>query len=291
MRLPLLFLTLLTMLTSTASAANYAKEMKKALKAALNEDFERYQFLGTPISNFGVATMYPKAALASDFDIKTSGLFGNPETWWSKQYSAEEKAALLVKLRPGGKAGKVAFKFDGSKKFDLKVVFPGLYQLLSASGGINFTRSIQVQIAASNVENRLLDWTVLDDYRTENLIKRSVLDHFDAQDYLITVGDIVLYDYSASLILDRNLGAESKAQLDAAWKEFSKDTSVGVSFSSVESGTYSVKSKEPVIAAVYVGVPTTTSRDNKQVDVNPTPLPATLLYNLYRTASNQILDK
>lgn len=291
LRVDLILLTVTILLALPAAAANYGKEMKKAVKAALREDFGRYQFLGTPITNFGVATMYPRAAERRDFDIKTGGLLGNPETWWVKQYSDQEKSALLAKLRPGGKTGKVALKLNGSQKFDLAVVLPGLYQLLSVSGGTKFARTVQAQITASNVENRLLDWSVLDDYRTEKLIKQSVLDHLDKGDYMITVGDVLLYDYSASLILDREFGAEAKAKLDAAWKTFSKDSGVGFDFSSGDSGAYALTAKEPVIAAVYVGVPVGTSRDNKQIDVRPTLLPERLLNDLSRTRAMHLPER
>lgn len=262
-------------------AADYAKEMKKAIKRSLGGDFGRYQILGTPISNFGVGTMYPKAAQRETFDIKTSGLYGNPETWWRHDYDDAERARLLARLRPSGTAGQVAFQLDTSRKFNLSAVFPALFKLLSANGGLELAKQMQVQVAASKVENRLIDWTALYEYRREKLIRDSVLRHFDANDFVITVGDVLLHEYSARLIVNRKLSAEAKAQLDAAWKAFEKGSGGRLSFSSDEGGTYQVKATEPVIIAVFVGVPPRGSlRSMQKIDVQPAPLALKLLEDL-----------
>jgi len=291
MKTTTLAVTLIILHSSIALAADYSKEMKKALRNSIGEDFGRYQFLGTPISNFGVGTMYPKAAQSETFDIKTGGLYGDPETWWAKEYDKDEKAKLLGGLRPGGSTGRVSFKYDKNKKFDLAVVLPALFQLLSANGGVNYAKKIQVQVTAKNVENRLLNWPTLDDYRTDKRIKESVLRHLDAKDFVITIGDILLYEYTATLVVDRNLSVDAKAKLDAAWKLFAKDSSVGFTFSDAETGTYAVKAPEntPLIAAVFVGVPPPGAlRAVKKTEVQATPLAPRVLRDLTTTKSSDV---
>jgi hypothetical protein len=205
--------------------------------------------------------MYPKAAKDSKFDVTTAGLFGNPETWWIPKFPVDPQKeqeyvqAQLALLRPGGQAGKVSFQLDTSKSFDLSIVLPALFKLLSAQGNVNWSKKVHIQISASGVENRRLDWSGLKKAKSQKLIDDTVAVHLDADDYVITIGDLVLYDFGANLVVEKNLSDEEKINLDNAWKAFAQGSSVDFKFNSTEGGTFSVTSKLPVVAAIFVGEP------------------------------------
>lgn len=246
---------LMILASKSAMGANYAKEMRKAFQAAFRADFSKYQFFGTPVSNFGTGTMYPKLTSTNAVDVASSGLYGNPETWWVRSYSDSEREQMLDALRPRGDAGAVSFQLDTSKQFDLTAVLPGLYKVLTANGDLSFSKKVKVALSADTMENRRLDWTTFSDDLRQHLIKDSVLRHIGAKDYLITIGDVVLYNYRASLVIVGNLSTTEKAQLQTAWKAFSQGSELSVSFSSGENGQFSITSKDPVVVAVYVGEP------------------------------------
>ncbi len=249
----LLLLCVVAAMAPLASGADYASEMKRALRSTFKADYGRYQFFGLPVSNFGVGTMYPAAAKASDFDVTTAGLYGDPNTWWIDDLTTAQKEQLFREAFPGGGTGPIALKFDKKKHFSLDLVFPALAKLLSASGNIDYKNHITVALDFTNADNRRINWSALGDDTPK--IKPSVVKHLQAKDYVITIGDVVLYGYSASLVVDKTLDVGAKAKLLNAWKAFSKDTSVAFSYSTGEAGNFSVKATAPVIAAIYVGEP------------------------------------
>lgn len=264
------------LLGSVAHADDYAKEMRKAFQKAFHADFSKYQFFGTPVSNFGAGTMYPQEAASPDFDITTSGIFGDPKTWWVKQYDRDddpELLGLLDRLLPPGDAGTVSFNLDTSKKFDLSIVLPGLFKILTASGNVNWTKKVKVQLSADKMTNRRINWSEFADDVDKNLIKPRVVQHLTSHDYIITTGDVTLTNYKALLVVDQNLSADAKAQLTNAWKQFGKDSKLDVSFSSAETGTFSITSTKPVVIAVFVGKPPAGAvRDNKEKPIESVPL-------------------
>jgi len=255
--------------------ADYSKEMRKAFEKAFKGDFKQYQFFGTPVSNFGVATMYPKPATGNAVDLTTVGLFGNPENWWVPlSLTDADRQSLLNALRPSGETGAVAFQLDTSKTFNLSAVLPGLAKLLTASGSVSWSKKVTVRLSADTMINRRIDWTVLaDDVTPPPKIKDSVLRHIGAKDFVITTGDVVLNNYKASLVVAKNLSVDEKAQLDSAWKAFSSGSKLDVSFSSGEDGNFQITSPKPVVVAVFVGEPPPGAvRDAKQNRVVPAPL-------------------
>src|SRR5258708_25962715 len=62
-------------------AQDYSKEMKSMLQNSLKVDYKAYQFFGIPMSNFGVGTMYPLESKSKKLDVKTPGLYSDPNTW------------------------------------------------------------------------------------------------------------------------------------------------------------------------------------------------------------------
>jgi hypothetical protein len=256
-----------------ASADDYGKEMRKSLKSCFGADYSKYQFLGTPVSNFGTGTMYPRNASQKDFDIKTAGLYGNPQTWWSQSYTQAQIDALLLPLLPNGNVGAAKCNLNLTKTFSLDAILPSLYKLLTLNGKVDYKKSVQVQISADDVVYHPLAWDVLSDYIKDKKIKPSVLAHFDANDYLITIGDIVINKYSVKLVLSKNLSADAQAKLTNAWKQFGANSGIDASFSSGDNGDYSLTATAPVVAAVYVNAPPPGGvRDSKA----PKTIPAVL---------------
>lgn len=243
-----------SLLAAPSFAADYTKEVKKCVHNAIGADFDKYQYLSAPIDNFGTGAMYPQAAKGQSFDIKTAGLYGDPETWWTFT-DAQRVITELAKLRPSGNGGGVAATCNTSTKFSLSAVLPALFRLLSVNAGVDYNKSVQVQISFSSIEYRAINWSQLAADDRNKLINADVSAHLGAHDFLITIGDVVLHQYSVQLTYSKNLSANAKAQLTAAWKQFAKDSSLTADFSSGDNGTYTLTAKNPVVAAVYVGQP------------------------------------
>lgn len=289
------FLVLGTGSDNHCNAAEYAKELQKAIKKSFGRDFPRYQFFGTPVSSFGTATMYPKAARGASFDPTTAGLYGNPETWWIRKQDSDEKQKQyeqeeLKKVRPSGDGGRVGLQMDTSKKFDLSVVLPTLFKLLSAQGNLNIARTTKVTLSASDVENRRLDWTALSAAKKVNLINDAVVRHLDADDYLITTGDLVLHDLKATLIIDRNLSADAKASLEKAWKAFSEGSKAEFKFGGTSVDNFNVVSQKPVVVAAFVGEPPPGAvRRAGEVQVTPVKLSPDTIKKLQETDASKMM--
>jgi len=243
------------LLGSTLShAADYAKEVQKCVQTTLGSDFKNYQYLSAPIDNFGTATMYPPAAQGQNFDIKTAGLLGDPQTWWTFT-DADRIAAELGKLRPEGKTGPIAATCNKNMTFSLSVVLPALFKLLSVNASVDYNKSVQVQISFTSAKNRLINWTQLAQDDKNKLINSDVSAQLGAHNFLITIGDVALEQYTATLTFKKNLDVKAKAQLTAAWQQFGKDSSLTADFSNAADGTYKFTAKNPVIAALFVGAP------------------------------------
>src|SRR5260370_6198716 len=112
-------------------AQDYSKEMKSMLKNTFAIDYRDYQFYGIPMSNFGVGTMYPAESAGRKFDVKTAGLYGDPNTWWATTMSDNEKAAESKLIFPSGKSGTVNLTGKKTKSLSLSLVLPALSKLLS----------------------------------------------------------------------------------------------------------------------------------------------------------------
>jgi hypothetical protein len=285
----LILLLVVSLGATIASADDYGKEMKKSLKSCFGTDYSKYQFLGSPVSNFGTGTMYPQTATQKDFDIKTAGLYGNPETWWAQSYTQVQIDALLLPLIPNGNAGAVKCNLNLTKNFSLDAILPSLYKVLTLSGKFDYKKSVQVQITADDVVYHPLEWDVLSDYIKDKKIKPSVLAHFDANDYLITIGDIVINKYSIKLVLAKNLSADAQAKLTSAWKQFGANSGLDASFSSGDNGDYSLTATAPVVAAVYVNSPPRGGvRDSKAPKTIPAVLSQKTIQDIQTTNQKQI---
>jgi hypothetical protein len=235
-------------------AKDYTTVVQACVHKAIGSDFDKYQYLSAPIDNFGTGTMYPEAAKNQTFDIKTAGLLGDPETWWTFN-DPQRITTELNKLRPSGNGGGVAATCNQTTKFSLSAVLPALFKLLTVNAGVDYNKSVKVQISFSNIQYRQINWSVLADDDKAKLINPTVSAHFGAHDFLITIGDVVLTQYTAQLTYSKSLDVNAKAQLTSAWKQFGKDSSLTADFSSGDDGTYTLTAKNPVIAALYVGQP------------------------------------
>jgi hypothetical protein len=242
------------LLSTVGFAADYTKEVTKCVVKAIGHDYSRYQYFSAPVDNFGTGTMYPEAAKGQTFDIKTAGLYGDPNTWWTFN-DPTRVAAELALLRPAGGSGAIAATCDTTTKFSLSAVLPALFKLLSVNASVNYNKAVKVQISFSSIEYRPLNWPQLAQDVKNNLIIPDVTTHLGAHDYVITIGDIVLNKYTAQLTYSSSLDATAKAQLTAAWKQFAQDSSLTADFSDGSTGTYTLTAKNPVVAAVYVGQP------------------------------------
>lgn len=268
------------LLSTVCLAADYTKEVRKCVQSALGSDFKNYQYLSLPIDNFGTGTMYPEAAKGQTFDIKTAGLYGDPATWWISN-DTQQIAKELDKLRPSAKSGPISATCSTNMKFSLSAVLPALFKLLSVNAGVNYNKAVTVQISFSSATYRPLNWTQLAADDKNHLIIPEVSAHLGAHDFLITVGDVVLQQYSAQLTLKKNLDVNAKAQLTAAWNQFAKDSSLTADFSDGSSGTYTLTAKNPVVAALYVGQPPPgVTLEQADKTINPVPLGKTVLEDL-----------
>jgi hypothetical protein len=166
-------------------------------------------------------------------------------------------------------------------KFSLSAVLPALFKLLSVNAGVDYNKSVTVQISFSSATYRPLNWTQLAIDDKSHLIIPEVSAHLGAHDFLITVGDVVLSQYSAQLTFKKNLDVNAKAQLTSAWKQFAKDSSLTADFSDGSNGTYTLTAKNPVIAAVFVGQPPAgVTLEQAEKAIVPVPLGSNVLRDL-----------
>jgi hypothetical protein len=280
MKTRLLMCCIVCVLSTVCLAADYTKEVKKCVQSAIGSDFKSYQYFSLPIDNFGTGTMYPEAAKGQAFDIKTAGLYGDPNTWWTFTDS-QRVGTELDKLRPSGKTGPISATCTNNMKFSLSAVLPALFKLLSVNAGVDYNKSVTVQISFSSATYRPLNWTQLAIDDKSHLIIPEVSAHLGAHDFLITVGDVVLSQYSAQLTFKKNLDVNAKAQLTSAWKQFAKDSSLTADFSDGSNGTYTLTAKNPVIAAVFVGQPPAgVTLEQAEKAIVPVPLGSNVLRDL-----------
>jgi hypothetical protein len=157
---------------------------------------------------------------------------------------------------------------------------------------VDYKKSVQVQISADDVVYHPLAWDVLSDYIKDKKIKPSVLAHFDANDYLITIGDIVINKYSVKLVLSKNLSADAQAKLTSAWKQFGANSGIDASFSSGDNGDFSLAATAPVVAAVYVNAPPPGGvRDSKAPKTIPAVLSNRTILEIQLVNQKQIKDE
>lgn len=235
--------------------------------------------------------MYPQAVDSGQFDIKTAGLYGDPQTWWT--FTDQQRVTTeLDKLRPTASSGAVAAACNTKAKFSVSAVLPALFQLLSANASVDYNKAVQVQIGFSSIKYHPLNWSQLAQDDRDKLINQDVSAHLGAHDFVITVGDVVLEQYTATLTFSKTLDVTAKGQLTAAWKQFGKDSSLTAEFSDGSDGTYKFTAKKPVVAAVYVGQPPAgVVLEKSERVVNPVKLSQRLMTDLVRARTAEVIKK
>ena len=197
-------------------AQDYAREMQRLLRsqfqskdsdrhASFTIGYNRYQFYGVPMSGFGVGTMYPKAAAGAKTDIKELGLFGDPRTWWTSSSDADNNKASDA-IFSSADSITIDLKGTRSRSLSLAATLPALFKLLTGSGSLDRSTKTTVTLTADNATNHLISWPDLDDAVNGNppKIKASVAKHFHNQDFVITVGDIVLNNLKVHVAVTKN---------------------------------------------------------------------------------------
>jgi hypothetical protein len=247
-----------------ALSQDYAKEMKGLVQGTLKIDYRKYQFFGIPMSGFGVGTMYPQAVVGGKIDIKTEGIFGDPRTWWIDGIDNASRDKLTGTIFSYGDSPTIQLSGKKSRSLSISTALPALYKVLSASGGVDWNKSTTVTLSADKATNHLINWSALDEAVNGEppktpVIRASVARHFHAQDFVITVGDVVLTNFKAHVAVTRSLSATAKAQLDQAVAAFAKDTKLSFDYKSNGDGSYDLIAKDPVVAAVFIGAPPTGS--------------------------------
>jgi hypothetical protein len=238
-----------------AFGQDYSKEMKSMLKNSLKVDYKTYQFFGIPMSNFGVGTMYPEESKGNKFDVKTAGLYGDPNTWWTDIPDTQREAARKL-IFPSGESGSVDLKRKKTKSISLSLALPALFKLVTGNGSFNWNKTTTVTLTADTAENHLINWTELDDATsTQHIIKESVAKHIHAKDFVITVGDVVLYGFTAHVAVTKGTDVKVGAQLTGAAAQLGKDSKLDFEYKSNADGSFDLKSKKPVVVAVYIGEP------------------------------------
>jgi hypothetical protein len=269
------FVIAVTGALASGCSVNYGTEMQKTFQATFKDSFKDYQYFGMPVSGYGVGTMYPKSAKIADFDPTTSGLYGDPTTWWDKKLTDNQKAQYFNDLFGDARTGQIALQLSKDTKFDLDVVLPSLYKLLSASSKNSLSKSIKVTLSADGAFNHRINWGIFEQDLRDGLIQDYVKQHYNANDFLITTADIVLINYQATLAFSSSLDTKDQADLTVAWKAFGKDANASFEFSDANSGTFTVKSKDPVVIATFIGEPPSAGlRHAGTPTVEPIQLPA-----------------
>jgi hypothetical protein len=265
---------------------DYSREMQTAFEKTFKHTFTSYQFYGTPLSGYGVGTMYPKAAQNAEFDPTVSGIYGEPRTWWKDGMSIDEQQKRYSDLFGDADTGKVTLQYDRKTAFGLDVVLPALYQLLSANGSFDFKKHVTVSITADDAYNHRINWSIFQSDLQQGLIKDYVERHYEANDYLIVADDVVLLNYKATLNVDRNLSAGAQAQLKQAWQAFSQGSKASFNFSDAETGTFTMQSSKPVVIATYIGTPPpgATRAAGSATELNPVQLPDAVLKSISRAS-------
>jgi hypothetical protein len=269
--------------------------MKKLMHDTFKADYSKYQFFEIPMSGFGVGTMYPKAAAGDKIDIKTEGLFGDPRTWWINPADSDANGKAADEIFSSADSATVELKGNKTKSISLSAALPALFKLLTAKGGIEWSKTLQVSLTADSATNHLINWPALDDAvngvpdqkpPAPKLIKDSVARHIHQHDFVITVGDVVLTNFKAHVSIVGKLDANGQGQLDQAVATFSKDSKVSFDYKSNGDGSFDLIAKKPVVVAVYIGIPPAGSlraAGNVQVDVLKTP-------NLIKQLQNAEVD-
>ncbi|GEM_PF-3550354 len=253
---------------------DYSTEMQKAFERTFSHEFKRYQYFGMPVSGYGVGTMYPKAAKNTEFDPTISGLFGDPATWWTAGLTESQKVTKNKELFGDAETGAISVQLDKSAQFDIDVVMPQLYKLLSASAKTDFKSSLKVTLSADTAFNHRINWAIFAQDLNDGSIQPYVKQHYDADDYVITTADVVLNNYQASLVAVKSLDADAQAKLTAAWKSFSQGANASFTFSDSNTGNFTVKAVKPVVIATYIGVPPAAqTRSAAEPLVSPISLP------------------
>ncbi len=157
---------------------------------------------------------------------------------------------------PAGGAGKVSLSGKASRSISLSAVLPALYKIINASGGVDWNRSTTVTLSADNAENHRINWGEFDDAaRNKKMLKVYVVNHLNSHDFVITADDIVLYGYTIHVVVSHALDAKAAAKLTAAASEFGKDSSLNFEYKNNSDGTFDLKAKDPVVAAVFIVKP------------------------------------
>jgi hypothetical protein len=242
---------------------DYAKEMQRLFKDSL-PDYASYQFFALPVTSFGAGFMYPEAGKGNHFDLFKEGIYGDPDKWWVADMSADQIKIERAEIISDAHSPKLDIKGKKTRSLSLASVLPSLYKLVSANASVDWNKTTTVSMSADRAMVHALYWPALDIAVNGDpqgkppkgpIIQDSVARYFHAHRYVITIRDVTLTNLTAHVAVNKNLDAKARAQLDAAAAAFAKDSNVTVENKSNIDGSFDLTTNDPVVVAVYIGVP------------------------------------
>lgn len=245
-----------------AAAQDYGKKVSKAWQQVLaiaKEDGD-YRWSGYPVDNFGLATFYdaPKGKKWTDSDrICATWTCLNVAPAAIPAYVADppdpnaDGRLGLNGFADVGQGSSVTLDTKQSKDIGIKLLLPGLAQVLNLGANIDWKRGVTTVITIQKIYKRSANRDKLLQFIGGPDNKNQTLKNGFANARLSWVAaDILATGVELKITVDNKTNADADVKLTQAAAVIAKDSSLNFKFASTGAGTYTLTIDRPLVLAV-----------------------------------------
>jgi hypothetical protein len=228
------------------------QDVTDRIQALLNDKNYTYGALLPRVGSiFCKAILDPAATMAPD-----KCLLANSTNWFSGTPTDNDKASINAPILTEDSIDTFKTGDTLTVNAGLTANLPLIGKLVSASGSASYAKDITVTITGDKLTKHVFAWFPFADAIRANKLSTDVRNLFVTRNYVMTVGDVVITTYKATITVSKDIKADAKASLDKAVANLGSGASVSVSFERKPTGDYEVSAKEIVVASLFAPQPT-----------------------------------
>jgi hypothetical protein len=182
-------------------------------------------------------------------------LLANSTNWFAGTPSAAEKSAIDEPIITEDSIDTFKTGDTLTQNAGLSASLPLIGQLVSASGSASYAKDITVTITGDKLTKHVFAWFPFADAVRNKKLSQDVQNLVITRNYVMTVGDVVISNYKATITVSKDIKADAKASLDKAVSGLGSGANASVNFERKPTGDYEVNAKEIVVAALFAPQP------------------------------------
>jgi len=233
-----------------SSPTTYAATIREALRTYAS-DMHGYYFRATPVSNFGVGSIYMDDVSDPSLSrVESSWFLGSPNDWLTSSIPQADRQRLLNRIIAEGSLGAFSSSSTDTRAVNAEAGI-AILSMLTGDASLDYRKGVVTSFRASEVINRRLNWAEFQTALAAGHIKSNVADIVKSGKFVLAAADIVLIGYRAEVAVDEKINPALAVSLRTSiLLPQSRGARASFNLSEGTRGHFLAHAKQPVVAAV-----------------------------------------